>query len=519
MAPKTGEISNDSSSQTEATSVGDQQENIWSSILKSVASSKMVPTKSLLILGDRESGKSTLIRHLKGEEDEDVYEVPEVNGSASKDVGIGTDDTSNKKPSQNDFALSYTFVEIKDDEAEDTLARLGLYQLAGSQDAYQSLLRFSLNSTTLPDSLVVIVLDWARPWNFIETLQRWVKFVERGIENIKTEGASGSKDGWTKGKAIVDEMKEAHIRCDLKVLHPIDGAALFYTTTRQPKTFINLRQYILHRLLGSKASSSDTKSSYAFNIEPTFVERETVLIPAGWDSWIKIKVMGEGFNCEGLLQGWDMDISGRTEVQDGVEEIFSANKIFNDVVDSFENDKPLSGPSIIEAEDEQAFFARHVETLLKANNERPPSVVGPMSAPSVTYGNFGDIPDLDVITQVPSLPTLPPKPTRTKSTSSNSSPPVQVSNGTPVVTDVPLTAAPTTQNEVLANFFAALLTKKGNATQTPSGSGSSQLSSPTDPSSNISANTKPSPSRKMVEKELANIKISNSTAVSSTAAK
>ncbi|CAG8453696.1 11772_t:CDS:2 [Gigaspora rosea] len=35
----------------------------------------------------------------------------------------------------------------------------GLYQLSGSQEAYQSLLHFVPNSTTLPDSLVVIVLD------------------------------------------------------------------------------------------------------------------------------------------------------------------------------------------------------------------------------------------------------------------------------------------------------------------------------------------------------------------------
>ncbi|CAG8588116.1 20574_t:CDS:2, partial [Racocetra persica] len=89
-----------------------------------------------------------------------------------------------------------------------TLARLGIYQLAGSQEAYQSLLHFALNSTTLPDSLVVIVLDWARPWTFVETLQRWIKFIEVGIERVKKEGSVGAKDDWTKGKAVVEEMQE-----------------------------------------------------------------------------------------------------------------------------------------------------------------------------------------------------------------------------------------------------------------------------------------------------------------------
>lgn len=55
----------------------------------------------------------------------------------------------------------------------------------------------------------MIVLDWARPWTFIETLQRWIKFLEVGIENIKTEGSSGTKDGWSKGKVVVEELKES----------------------------------------------------------------------------------------------------------------------------------------------------------------------------------------------------------------------------------------------------------------------------------------------------------------------
>jgi|SRR6266498_621469 len=70
-----------------------------------------------ILQGDRESGKSTLIRHLKGEEDEEVFEAPNANGTMSKSVGTGTDDLSpNDKRSSNDLALSYTYVEVKDDE-------------------------------------------------------------------------------------------------------------------------------------------------------------------------------------------------------------------------------------------------------------------------------------------------------------------------------------------------------------------------------------------------------------------
>ncbi|CAG8588105.1 20573_t:CDS:2 [Racocetra persica] len=93
----------------------DQQEDIWTSILKGVASSKIVPTKNLLILGDRESGKSTLIRHLKGEKDEEIYEV----NNASKGTDTNSEESENyNQKHHSDLALSYTFTEVKDDGEE-----------------------------------------------------------------------------------------------------------------------------------------------------------------------------------------------------------------------------------------------------------------------------------------------------------------------------------------------------------------------------------------------------------------
>lgn len=38
------------------------------------------------------------------------------------------------------------------------------------------------------------------------------------------------------------------------------------------------------------------------------VERDSVLVPAGWDSWGKLRVLREGFDCEAVHQGWDSDM-------------------------------------------------------------------------------------------------------------------------------------------------------------------------------------------------------------------
>lgn len=38
------------------------------------------------------------------------------------------------------------------------------------------------------------------------------------------------------------------------------------------------------------------------------IERDTVFVPSGWDSWGKIKVLREGFDCEYVSDGWDADM-------------------------------------------------------------------------------------------------------------------------------------------------------------------------------------------------------------------
>jgi dynein light intermediate chain 1 len=90
----------------------------------------------------------------------------------------------------------------------DTIARLALYQLGLSAPEYLPLLNFAINTNTLADSMVVIVLDWSKPWGFVESLQRWAKVLEGLIDNVCKEGKAQSEHGWSRGQALVDELKE-----------------------------------------------------------------------------------------------------------------------------------------------------------------------------------------------------------------------------------------------------------------------------------------------------------------------
>jgi dynein light intermediate chain 1, cytosolic len=61
----------------------------------------------------------------------------------------------------------------------DTLARLSVYTVPSAASSYTSLLpHFLPPRSSLPHTLVMIVLDWTRPWTFVEELQMWLRWVD-----------------------------------------------------------------------------------------------------------------------------------------------------------------------------------------------------------------------------------------------------------------------------------------------------------------------------------------------------
>lgn len=116
-----------------------------------------------------------------------------------------------------------------------------------------------------------------------------------------------------------------------------DGAAVFYTAQTLPGSYAKLRQYLVHRLFSSSPSSSlaptssssaaqptsptaavtstrstssapSTAASFPFPHRANVVDREAVLVPAGWDSWGKIRILRERFDCEAVGRGWEADL-------------------------------------------------------------------------------------------------------------------------------------------------------------------------------------------------------------------
>ena len=96
-----------------------------------------------------------------------------------------------------------------------------------------------------------------------------------------------------------------------------DGASLFYTTP-QPTTLNVLRQYTLHVLFVPPAPSPDgaldstaapVRNPFPFVHKPNTLDRDRIVVPAGWDSWGKIVVLRDGFDAKAWGEAWERDLS------------------------------------------------------------------------------------------------------------------------------------------------------------------------------------------------------------------
>ncbi|KAL8712898.1 MAG: hypothetical protein Q9225_006867 [Loekoesia sp. 1 TL-2023] len=148
-------------------SKSEQEKNIWSSLLNSVASSKKLPEKNLLILG----GNSELQR--------DFLETLESESSRRPQ-----DRRRKKPPIANEFALGYTYQDVLDADHDDILARLSIYLLSESSSTFSPLVKPLLSPNTIPETLVVILLDWADPWTWARQLRDWMRFLKGIVETL-----------------------------------------------------------------------------------------------------------------------------------------------------------------------------------------------------------------------------------------------------------------------------------------------------------------------------------------------
>lgn len=347
-----------------------QKENLWSSILNDVqnrGNTKLPSCKQILVLGDNESGKTTMVAKLQGVEDP-----------------------------KKGWGLEYAYIDVRDDYRDDH-TRLSVWVLDGDA-GHNELLKFALNADTFPHTLVVLTVTMTSPWGILDQLRHWASVLADHVDKLKLDvdlrqsrrqylvktwqeyvepgdeldPASPMKrssrnlgDGDFDGESDDDSpLPEGTLTSNLGldivvVITKTDyiqnlekehdyrdehldfmqqhirrfclqyGAALFYTSAKEDKNCDLLYKYLTHRIYG-----------FPFRTPALVVEKDAVFIPAGWDNMKKISILFENMHtCK-------------------------PDDYYTDIIAQPVTRKTVSRETELLAEDEQAFLTRQQQILL-----------------------------------------------------------------------------------------------------------------------------------------------------------
>ncbi|XP_049815129.1 cytoplasmic dynein 1 light intermediate chain 2 isoform X1 [Schistocerca nitens] len=418
----------------------DSEENLWSAILAEVqtrGNTKLPSCKSVLVLGDNESGKTTLIAKLQGVEDP-------------------------KKGS----GLEYAYIDVRD-EYRDDHTRLSVWVLDGDP-AHSHLLRFALSEESFPHTLVMFVAAMTTPWGILEQLQTWASVLQDHIDKLKLKRDELQEyrlkyvKKWQDYMEPGDELEQGspmkrtsrNLEEDANDILPLGegvltrnlgldvvvvitktdymttlekdfdyrdehfdfmqqwirrfclqhGAALFYTSAKEDKNCDLLYKYLTHRIYG-----------FPFRTPALVVEKDAVLIPSGWDNMKKISILYENMQS------------------------MKPDDYYRDVIVQPVIRKPVQRECEMQAEDEQYFLSKQLQLLQQG---------GPANA-----------------RQESPLRTAVQK---TGDRRVTGSPGIQGQLGSPKKIDSTKPSVTGSGEGVLANFFNSLLYKKtGGGPQTP----------------------------------------------------
>ncbi|KAJ2821762.1 hypothetical protein IWW50_004499, partial [Coemansia erecta] len=84
------------------------ESNLWETVLREVGTSKAVAQKRVLVLGDSGSGKTGVVRQLL-----QASQASQAQGSTGRSGAM-------EGASEHDVALSYAYMDVRDEDGEET---------------------------------------------------------------------------------------------------------------------------------------------------------------------------------------------------------------------------------------------------------------------------------------------------------------------------------------------------------------------------------------------------------------
>lgn len=315
----------------------EQRKDMWSSMLDSVASGKRLPEKNLLVLGGSVDSQRDFLEALSSNDRRNL-------------------DRNNQKtpPIANSFALGYTYYNVLDADQEDILARISLYLLTSPAPSFASLIKPLLTPQSIPNTLIVILLDWSQPWLWMRQLREWLlllrtvimslspeckEIMEENMNSWRDRGRTGGSINLDGTGAVANEgdvalplgpgewedalglplcvvcqnseridylektqgWKEEKFDLVLQYLRTVllrHGASLIYTTPSMASPL----QTLIHASLGIHSLLKRAP------LKANVIDRDKIVVPPNWDSWGKIRVLRDGFDVELVSEAWSIDL-------------------------------------------------------------------------------------------------------------------------------------------------------------------------------------------------------------------
>ncbi|GFQ87123.1 cytoplasmic dynein 1 light intermediate chain 1 [Trichonephila clavata] len=262
---------------------------------------KLPSSKSLLFLGDNDAQKSQLVARLQ---------------SSGEKYRKGN-------------GLEYYYLNVRDEYGENQ-TKLDIWIL-DDDPSFQRLLKYVLNENTISDTTVILTASMTKPWDIFRYVCTWVEILEKHISTLNIpnevleeqkskvlrrfqeyveptmsiygnldEQSSSAEIENNLGLEIIVVITETEymsmlqseygyidehfdfIQFSLRKFCLTYGAALLYLSLKEDRNCDILLKYLLHKIY-----------SFPFRIPAMFLERDSIFVPAGWDSENKIQALAE----------------------------------------------------------------------------------------------------------------------------------------------------------------------------------------------------------------------------------
>lgn len=66
-------------------------------------------------------------------------------------------------------------------------------------------------------------------------------------------------------------------------------------------------------MAASSEVQAPVRNIFPFNQKPNTLDRDRIVVPAGWDSWGKISVLRDGFDAKMWGEAWERDLDAEDE--------------------------------------------------------------------------------------------------------------------------------------------------------------------------------------------------------------